>query len=112
MFFDLISDLFDVLDFVKDSIVDQIIDIPNIPMKVIDKTVDILVEVDENWEAATVLVCASIGVAYIIGKVVLRVPPILNKKMLAPVIAVVIVRSLAKSAEGKANNVAYQQNVA
>lgn len=73
-------------------------DLPKATLNAAKRTVD---ELYENWETALILMLAVIGVAYLIKGHVSKIPfPIfIEKKMVAPVIAVLVIRALGKSAE-------------
>lgn len=74
---------------------------PKVPERIAEKLVKESIEIADNWETTTILVLATIGTSAIIGRVIFKIPipPIVDKKMLGPVIAVMIVRSIAQSAE-------------
>jgi len=78
-------------------------EIGEIPEKVADQAVGLYRDIKENWESGSILILASIGVVFIIGKTVMRipVPPMIEKRMVAPIIGIFTVRGIALSAERK-----------
>ena len=115
MFFDILGDMVfqiadDVAEFKKEcelSIVDIIDDIPNIPGKIIESLIDTAEEFGENPETVVILALATVGVTLMVGRVIVKIPfpPIIEKKLVAPAIAVLIVRAIAMAAERRLEHV-------
>lgn len=101
-------------DLLVDAITNVVEDLPNTPERIIEVTTDTVEMVMENPEATAILCLAAVGVTFIIGRVVMRIPlpAVLEKKMVAPVIGVLTVRFIAKSAERRVENVDVQQSAA
>ncbi len=73
--------------------------------EIILQSEDILRDIHDNWESATILALASIGVAFLLKNRISKVPlpPFLEKKMVVPVISVLIVKTLCESAEWRSH---------
>lgn len=105
MLIDLMCDLIDIKDglgIMLQESVDRIVeDSYNIPEKIAESLIKTADDFVENRETVVILGLAAIGATLIIGKVVCKIPipPIIEKGLVAPVIAVIIVRGLAMSAE-------------
>jgi len=104
MFFDDLIEIKEGLGIMLQESVDRVVeDAYNIPEKIADSLVNTADEFMENRETVVILGLAAIGATLMVGRIVCRIPipSIVDKRLVAPVIAVLIVRSLAKSAEGR-----------
>lgn len=97
-------EIIDGLGIMLQESVDRIVeDVYNIPEKIAESLVNTADEFVENRETVVILGLAALGATLMVGRVVCKIPipSAIDKRLVAPVIAVLIVRSLAKSAEGR-----------
>ncbi|HUT43252.1 MAG TPA: hypothetical protein VMW95_02855 [Desulfobacterales bacterium] len=75
--------------------------IPKIQDAVFEKTVDMIRDIRQNWEAGTILLSAAVGISFMIGRVFIRIPlpAIVDRKMIAPILSVFIVKGVAEHGE-------------
>ena len=94
-------ELEETVNFAGEKLCDELYKVPG---KTCVKLVDTVDDISENRETVIILGLAAAGVACIVGRVVMKIPipPIVEKKMLAPIIGVMTVAILAKSAEKRA----------
>jgi len=66
---------------------------------------EIKADIHDNWEAGSILMLASIGMSFLLGRFTMKVPvPVfIEKRMVAPVLATGIVRMIARHGEKRYN---------